>query len=142
MAMRGWQGVTQRDLTQKLLAKQQPRSKYNARKTTVDNIVFDSAKEATRYGELKVLEQAGEIWDLELQPRYPLRVLSTSGQLGQASAVLAGTFDDVIGEWRGDFRYRTDAGIVVEDVKGFKTALYKWKKRHVERQYHIQILET
>jgi hypothetical protein len=78
MATRGWSGVTQRDLTQQLLAKQAKRSKYNAKKTTVDGIVFDSAKEATRYGELKVLEKAGEIHCLLIQPSYRLMAANIS----------------------------------------------------------------
>ncbi len=43
-----------------------------------------------------------------------------------------------------DFSYTdTRTGlVVVEDVKGFKTPLYRWKKRHVEAQYGFRILET
>ena len=47
-------------------------SKYNARKITIDGITFDSLKEAARYKELKLLERAGEITDLELQPKFVL----------------------------------------------------------------------
>ncbi len=43
------------------------RSKYGNQKTEVDGIVFDSKKEAKRYGELKRLEAAGEIHDLRRQ---------------------------------------------------------------------------
>ncbi|MDD3747626.1 MAG: DUF1064 domain-containing protein, partial [Anaerostipes sp.] len=43
-------------------------SKYGARKTVIDGITFDSKREAKRYQELKLLEQAGEISYLELQP--------------------------------------------------------------------------
>jgi hypothetical protein len=46
--------------------------KYGAVKTTVDGIEFDSKAEARRYTELRLLEHAGEIRDLELQPRYEL----------------------------------------------------------------------
>ena len=28
-----------------------------------------------------------------------------------------------------------------EDVKGFKTPLYRWKKKHVEAQYKITVVE-
>ena len=38
--------------------------KYNARKTVVDGIKFDSKKEAARYSELKLMEKAGEIYNL------------------------------------------------------------------------------
>jgi len=34
-------------------------NKYGAKKTVVDNITFDSKKEAARYQELKLLEKAG-----------------------------------------------------------------------------------
>ena len=47
--------------------------KYNNRKITIDRYVFDSVKEGKRYRELKLLESAGEIKNLELQPRYILR---------------------------------------------------------------------
>ena len=42
-------------------------NKYNAKKTELDGIVFDSRKEAGRYAELKLLERAGHIEDLTLQ---------------------------------------------------------------------------
>lgn len=118
-------------------------SKYRAVPTMVDGIRFASKKEARRYGELKLLERAGEIWDLELQPKFPLHVPSTSGYLRLAALSLnhCGMFN--VGEYRGDFKYH-DAHTepyVVEDVKGFKTPLYKWKKKHVEAQYGIQIRE-
>ena len=48
------------------------RSKYGARKTVVDGITFDSKKEATRYRELKLLEDAGEIEKLQLQVPFEL----------------------------------------------------------------------
>ena len=47
----------------------------------------------------------------------------------------------VIGRYRADFSYEelTETGgrwdFTVEDVKGFKTPLYRWKKKHVEAQY-------
>jgi dsDNA-binding SOS-regulon protein len=49
-------------------------SKYGAVRTEVDGISFASKKEARRYSELKLLERAGEIADLQLQPRFPLTV--------------------------------------------------------------------
>ena len=50
------------------------RGKYNARKVEIDGITFDSLKEANRYSELKLLEKAGLIKDLTLQPRFNLKV--------------------------------------------------------------------
>ena len=37
-------------------------SKYGNKKTIVDGIPFDSKKEAARYQELRLLDEAGEIW--------------------------------------------------------------------------------
>ena len=45
-------------------------SKYRNRKTLVDGIQFDSQKEANRYQELILMERAGLIRSIELQPRY------------------------------------------------------------------------
>ena len=47
-------------------------SKYRNVKTEVDGILFASKKEARRYSELKLLERAGEIAHLELQPRIKI----------------------------------------------------------------------
>lgn len=43
------------------------RSKYGNRKVVRDGIKFDSEREATRFGELKVLRAMGKIRDLRLQ---------------------------------------------------------------------------
>lgn len=132
MATRGFENVKASDLAKHILPK---RSKYRAVKTTVDGITFDSKKEAQRYHELKLMEKAGHIRALELQPRFPLWV--HTGLVNRAPVT--------IGEWRADFSYEQDCsgGWVerVEDVKGFKTALYRWKKKHFEAQYGIEISE-
>lgn len=43
--------------------------KYNNKKVVYDNIKFDSKKEMIRYTELKLLEKAKKIKDLELQKK-------------------------------------------------------------------------
>jgi hypothetical protein len=126
--------------------------KYHAKPQVVDGIRFASQKEARRYQELKLLEKAGEIRDLVVHPRFPL----------WAHTGVASDEPVKVGEYRGDFAYEeqvrmgvipaaisTDGVAVVsvewvdrvEDVKGFKTPLYKWKKKHVEAQYGIRIVE-
>ena len=112
--------------------------KYGAQPTWVDCVRFASKAEARRYQELKLLEKAGEIEGLELQPRFALMVPSTTG-----NALKAATDGLVrIGEYRGDFMYLDyRRGRIVEDVKGYATPLYRWKKRHVEHQYGITIQE-
>ena len=47
-------------------------SKYKNVWTTVDGIKFQSKAEARRYSQLKLLEKAGEVFDLALQPAYQL----------------------------------------------------------------------
>ncbi len=53
--------------------KKRKRNKYNAVRTKVDGITFDSKLEAKHYCELKVLERAGKISDLQLQPEFILQ---------------------------------------------------------------------
>ena len=48
-------------------------NKYRNKKVQVDMYVFDSIRESQRYKELKLLERAGEISNLELQPRFLLQ---------------------------------------------------------------------
>lgn len=100
-------------------------TKYRAVKTEVDGIIFDSKKEAARYKELILLEKSGVISHLELQPRYDCVVNGKK-----------------ICSYRADFRYFNDQNSVVEDVKGFKTPVYRLKKKLVEALYPgIRILE-
>lgn len=48
-------------------------SKYGSIKTqTIDGMVFDSRKEASRYGQLKLMEKAGLIKDLQTQVKFEL----------------------------------------------------------------------
>jgi len=96
------------------------RSKYNARRTEVDGITFDSASEAARYVELKLLERAGKIRGLELQPRYELIKAFTTSSGERVRGIT----------YVGDFRYVDKTGaVVVEDVKGVKTDVYKIKRK-------------
>ena len=91
------------------------RNKFNAIKTVVDGITFDSKKEAARYVELKLLEKSGQISHLELQPQF--------------NCVVNGK---KICSYRADFAYFTEKTHIVEDVKGFVTPFFRLKKRLVE----------
>ncbi len=88
-------------------------SKYKSVPTALDGIIFQSKKEAARYGELKLLLRMGLIYDLELQPKFPLVVNGIK-----------------VCEYRGDFRYREkDGRTVIEDVKGVRTAVFSLKAK-------------
>ena len=100
-------------------------SKYGNEKAAVDGIVFDSKREARRYKELRLMEAAGEITGLRLQPEYEL-----IPRYKKDGHTIRRTI------YRADFEYRTrDGREIVEDVKGFKTDVYKLKKRLFEYLY-------
>lgn len=106
-------------------------SKYHSKKTTIDGIEFDSAKEAKRYAKLRALEDAGKIQGLRLQVPFEL--------------VPSFECDGV--KYRGmkyvaDFVYYRNGKQVVEDCKGFKTAEYKLKKKLMAYINHINIEES
>lgn len=95
------------------------RNKYGSRKTTVDGIMFDSQKEADRYCELKLLEKAGEIKNLELQKSFVLiPAQRIKGKIVEREC-----------KYRADFTYEENGELVVEDVKGMKTEAYKIKRK-------------
>jgi len=102
------------------------RHKYNAHKTVVDGITFDSAFEAERYGELKLMEKAGEITGLTLQPKFELLPpFSHSGRKLRAVKYVADFQYVEILEVQGvKFTRR-----VVEDVKGIQTPVFKIKAK-------------
>jgi len=100
-------------------------SKYGAKRTTVDGITFASKKEAARYCDLKLMQHAGLIDDLELQPRFDLLVNSQK-----------------VCTYVADFIYTFGGKTVVEDVKGMKTPVYNLKKKLMKACYGIDVLET
>lgn len=98
------------------------RSKYNNKKTTTDRIKFDSIKEAKRYTELRLLEKAGEIKDLTVQPKFTLQCAFTDN-MGEKHRPIT---------YIADFRYEEKGKTVVEDVKSsahFQTEVYRIKKK-------------
>lgn len=120
------------------VARQAPRNKYGARRTQVNGIWFDSAKEANRYQELVHMERAGAIADLERQPMYPLHVM----ELYRSLAPIRIT---TVGKFTADFRYidRASGEIVVEDIKSdvTKTEAYGLRKRLAEVIHGIHVRE-
>lgn len=106
-------------------------SKYNAKKTAVDGIEFDSAKEAKRYTRLRAMEEEGKIEGLCLQvPFELLPSFECDGVKYRGMRYVA------------DFVYYRDGKQVVEDCKGFKTSEYKLKKKLMAYVNHINIEES
>lgn len=109
-------------------------SKYGSKKVVVDGITFDSKRESNRYIELKLLERCGKIQDLELQHQFELQPsFRKNGKTIRAITYVA------------DFTYFDLETMrnVVEDVKGYKTEVYKLKKKMFEFQYpNLTIIEV
>ena len=103
--------------------------KYHNKKTVLDGIKFDSKLEAERYAQLKMMERAGVIRDLELQPEYEL--IPTFKKNGK-------TWRRTL--YKADFRYilAEDDSYIIEDVKGSTaviTGVFKKKKKLFEYKY-------
>ncbi len=104
------------------------RSKYKAKRTKVDNIWFASKGEAERYLQLKLLQAAEVIWELELQPRFEIKI----------NGIL-------ICNYVADFRYKeqTQKGTmvsIIEDYKGMKTPVFRLKEKMFRATYPGLIL--
>lgn len=107
-------------------------TKYHAQRTVVDNISFHSKREAARYSELKLLERAGVIRNLELQVPYVFEL------------------NDIrICKYMADFRYEELSRnghntwvTVIEDSKGMATKDYMIKRKLMLAFFAISIRET
>ena len=108
-------------------------NKYHAKKTEIDGLVFDSKKEAEYYSLLKMQERMGRISGLKLQYRYQI-INSAIDHKGKKLPPIY---------YIADFVYwDSDAKLHVVDVKGFKTPVYKLKKRLMLELYDIDIEEV
>jgi Protein of unknown function (DUF1064). len=101
--------------------------KYRNSPTVVENIRFDSRKEADRWAELRLLEKAGKIQNLTRQVKFSLDV------------------DGVhICNYIADFAFDENGEVVVEDVKSTATMtrVYLIKRNLMWALYRIRIKET
>jgi Protein of unknown function (DUF1064) len=103
------------------------RPKYNNKKTIINGITFDSKKEADRYVFLTHRATIGEVVDIHLQVPFVFALEGKKMFTYKADFVY---FDKVANE------------LIVEDVKGFRTPIYKLKKKLIESQHKIKITET
>lgn len=103
--------------------------KYHNKKTVADGIKFDSKLEAERYAQLKMMERAGVIHDLELQPEYELiPSFKKDGKTWRKTV------------YKADFRYilADYDRIIIEDVKGsisVITDVFRLKQKLFEYKY-------
>ena len=90
-----------------------------------DGIKFRSKKELARFIELRMLVTIGEVTELRLQVPYELNEGGTHSY-----------------KYLADFVYIRNGIEVVEDSKGYKTVLYKKKRKLMKKLFNIEILET
>jgi hypothetical protein len=101
---------------------QKGKSKYKAKKTSVDGHSFDSLKEANYYEELKIRLRVGEIRGFCLQPTF----------------ILAPSL-----KYKADFIvFNNDGTSEIIDVKGMKTKEYIVKKKVFEDKFNLKIKEV
>ena len=96
------------------------KQKYNNTNTIVNDITFDSKREAKRYNELKLMQAGNLISDLRLQVPYVL-VEAQKGGIRKELAL----------KYIADFVYynKLIKDTIIEDVKGVKTPIYIAKRK-------------
>lgn len=108
--------------------------KYGNRKVKFGGLTFDSELEFARYQQLKLLERAGQITDLELQPRFELipKQRRDDGKPERAC------------EYVADFRYTDTATgqTAIEDAKGMRTRDYIVKRKLMLQVHGISVREV
>lgn len=111
-------------------------AKYNNKKVTIDGITFDSQKEYQRFCELRLLERAGAIRDLQRQVSFTLiPVQKRKGKVIEREC-----------SYKADFTYLGNGELVVEDVKGYRKgaaySIFVIKRKLMLEKYNIKIRET
>jgi len=113
-------------------------NKYHNKKVRVDGIKFDSVREAHRWHELKLMEQAGVITRLERQCEFDLLptqkyIDPVSGKVKHERGV----------KYIADFSYFDEFGQrVVEDTKGVRTPEYVIKRKMMLWFFGIHVVEV
>lgn len=118
--------------------------KYGNAKAEVDGLQFDSRKEARRYIELKMLQEAGAIKDLERQRRFELIPTQREPDtVGPRGGIKPGKVIEHAVVYIADFVYTdTETGeMVVEDTKGVRTKEYVIKRKILLQKFGIRIRE-
>jgi len=125
-------------------------SKHKNVPTIVDGLRFDSKREAARWQQLRLLERAGKIAELERQVVFQLAgPVQYAGK--RATPALRYVADFCYFDQRSDkpgiFGVKLDGKPIVwhytvEDVKGKPTPVYKIKRHLMLSVHKIEVLET
>jgi hypothetical protein len=109
---------------------------YNRHVRTSDGIVHDSQREANRWIELKLLERAGQIKNLNRQVKFVL-IPKQVEYIGKKVKVLERECSYI-----ADFIYQEGGQTVVEDTKGVRTKDYIIKRKLMLYIHGIKIREV
>ena len=104
--------------------------KYNAKRTEIDGICFDSQVEGQYYQHLKKQQEEGKIKGFELQPIFTLQEgFKKNGKHIRPILYIA------------DFKvYYNDGTVQIIDVKGYETADFKIKRKLFEKKYPFSLV--
>ena len=117
--------------------------KYGNKKIELDGTIFDSKKEAKRYLELRLLEKAGEIQDLQMQVKFELIPTQREPDtVGKRGGIHKGKVIEHSCNYIADFVYKQNGEVVVEDTKGFRTTDYVIKRKLMLYVHKIKIKEV
>lgn len=111
-------------------------SKYRNKKVLVDGVAFDSKKEAKRYRELKLMEDAGMISRLERQVKFDL----LPNQKDPDGKVIERKV-----QYIADFVYLKNGKVCVEDVKGYRDGgayrVFVIKRKLMLYRFGLKVIE-
>lgn len=118
-------------------------AKYYSKKVTRDGMTFDSVKEYKRYCELRLLEKAGAISNLQRQVEFELIPTQREPDtIGARGGIKKGKVIEKAVTYVADFTYKENGSLVVEDVKGYRTKEYILKRKMLLHFHGIRIKET
>ena len=107
--------------------------KYRNIPTEIEGIRFDSRAEANRWQELKLLERAGLIRDLQRQVTYELIPgVKFEGALRRQPALRL-----IV-----DFTYTERDKLILEDVKGVVTPMFTLKRHILKALFGLDVRLT
>lgn len=106
-------------------------SKYKNKKVVYKDMKFDSKKEYLRYLVLEDMQRKGEISELKTQVPFVLvPPFQLNGKKYKGIRYIA------------DFVYKKDGKVIIEDTKGYRTDVYKIKKKLMAYIHKIEIKEV
>jgi hypothetical protein len=116
------------------LSGKKTKAKYGNVPTEADGHTFSSKKEAGDYLQLRILQEAGQIANLQLQPRFLLQEAYRDGA-GQHHRKI-----EYVADFMWDDLHTGKTHVL--DSKGVRTPLFRLKEKLFRRQYPQYIFEV